>query len=62
MRAKIHCPKCDRILGDTDHQIDGMRINCRVCKNTVDINLKLTYNDGFYSKITRKEENHDKSR
>lgn len=55
MSVKIHCPNCDRILGDTEKSIDGLRFNCRGCKQTVDIKLKLAEHDDFYSKIIRKD-------
>lgn len=42
MIAKITCPECGRILGDTDKSIDA-RINCRGCKKTVDIKIQITH-------------------
>lgn len=40
MIAKITCPSCGRILGDTDKSIDA-RLNCRGCKKTVDIKINI---------------------
>jgi len=45
MSVKIYCPNCGRILGDTDKSIEGLRINCRGCKQTVNINLEILTND-----------------
>lgn len=40
MSIRIICPNCKRILGDTDVSID-CRMNCRGCKKTVDIKMKV---------------------
>lgn len=40
MAIRIICPKCKRILGDTDKSID-CRLNCRGCKSTVDIKIEI---------------------
>lgn len=40
MAIRIICPNCKRILGDTDKTID-CRMNCRGCKKTVDIKMKV---------------------
>lgn len=37
---KIICPNCKRILGDTDKSID-CNMNCRGCKQTVHIKMKV---------------------
>ena len=40
MSVRIICPKCKRILGDTDSSID-CNMNCRGCKSTVHISMKV---------------------
>lgn len=40
MSVRIICPKCKRILGDTDKTID-CRMNCRGCKQTVEVKMKV---------------------
>lgn len=42
MAFKINCPKCGRILGDTSESINA-RLNCRGCKNTVDIKIRVAH-------------------
>lgn len=37
---KIICPKCKRILGETDESMDA-KLNCKGCKNTVDIKIRV---------------------
>lgn len=58
--VKIICPKCGRILGDTDHSLDGLRLNCAGCRQTVAIKLTRTIDDFNYLK--RKESENDKSK
>ena len=58
MTSKIYCPKCGRILGDTDKSLDGLRLNCPGCRKTVDINLIKTNDDFNYLKGVK----NDKSR
>lgn len=41
MAAKIRCPNCGRILGDTHKSLDGLRLNCRGCKKTVTVNVAV---------------------
>lgn len=45
---KILCPKCGRILGDTDKNLDGLRLNCPGCRKTVQISVKKTVDDFNY--------------
>lgn len=52
--VRIICPNCKRILGDTDTSID-CNINCRGCKQTVHIKMKVASFSG-YIKPTNKEE------
>lgn len=37
---RIICPNCKRILGDTDDSLD-CQINCRGCKKTVRVKMKV---------------------
>lgn len=37
---RIICPKCKRILGDTEKSID-CQFNCRGCKQTVHIKMEV---------------------
>lgn len=37
---KIVCPKCGRVLGDTNKSVD-CNINCKNCKKTVRIRIKV---------------------
>lgn len=54
MPVRIICPNCKRILGDTDKSID-CRMNCRGCKKTVDIKMKVaSFSD--YIKQLKKED------
>ena len=54
MSCKILCPNCHRILGDTDRSLD-CNFNCRGCKKTVKIKLKVAnYRD--YIKYNAKKE------
>lgn len=55
MKIKIHCPKCGRVMGDTDRAIDGLKLNCRGCKSTVDIKVKVAPTEYDYLKINNKE-------
>lgn len=41
MSVQIHCPKCGRILGDTDKSLDGVRLNCPRCK-VVDVKIVVS--------------------
>ena len=51
---KIICPNCKRILGDTDRTVD-CNFNCRGCKKTVHIKMKVAnYQD--YIKTNAKKE------
>lgn len=51
---RIICPKCKRILGDTDKSID-CRINCRGCKATVDIKMKVVSFADYINTKPKKE-------
>lgn len=52
---KIYCPECGRILGDTEKSID-CNINCRGCKHTQHIRMKIQNICDFY-KLKREESN-----
>lgn len=58
MIAKITCPECGRILGDTDKSIDA-RINCRGCKKTVDIKIQIAHCADYLN--LKEEKNNDES-
>lgn len=64
MSVKIHCPNCGRILGDTNKSIDGLKLNCRGCKETVTINLRMTdFHDYYLDKLIKERNNkNDKSK
>lgn len=51
--AKIRCPNCGRILGDTETSLD-CNFNCRGCKQTVHIKV-LIANTTDYFKYKGKE-------
>ncbi len=51
---KIICPNCKRILGDTDKTVD-CNFNCRGCKKTVHIKMKVA-NFADYIKPNAKKE------
>lgn len=52
--VKIKCPNCGRILGDTEKPLN-CQLNCRGCKKTVKIRVKIAnFND--YIKIKAKKE------
>lgn len=53
--VRIICPKCKRILGDTDKSID-CRMNCRGCKSTVDIKIKVASFADYINNNTKKED------
>lgn len=59
MRAKIRCPKCGRVLGDTEKSID-CNINCRSCKSVQHIKMTIMSIGDFYN-LKRKDNNNDKS-
>lgn len=39
--ARIYCPNCKRVLGDTDTSLD-CNFNCRGCKKTVHCKITVT--------------------
>lgn len=51
---KIYCPKCKRILGDTEKSIDA-NINCRGCKTTQHIRMTIQSICDFYELTPKKE-------
>lgn len=59
MIAKITCPECGRILGDTDKSLDA-RLNCRGCKKTVDIKIQIVH-CADYLNIKEEDKKDDKS-
>lgn len=50
---KITCPECGRILGDTDSSMDA-HLNCRGCKKTVDIKIKVVHAADYLMKEVEK--------
>lgn len=55
--VRVICPNCKRILGDTDKSID-CNINCRGCKKTVHICMKVaTYADYLKNKAKKEAKN-----
>ena len=55
----ITCPNCGLVLGDTDHSLD-CNINCRGCKQTQHIVMKVQDICDFYQ-LKKKEKDNDKS-
>lgn len=52
---RIICPNCKRILGDTDESLD-CNFNCRGCKKTVHIKMKVAnYKDYIQFNNAKKE-------
>lgn len=45
--AKIRCPKCGRILGDTRKSID-CNLNCRGCKQVVQVKLVMASTTDYF--------------
>ena len=58
MSIAIHCPKCRRIIGDTDSSIKA-NINCKNCGKQ-SINITVVDHGGYVRTTDRKEQN-DKS-
>ena len=55
MAIKIRCPKCGRILGDTNKSV-FCNFNCKNCKKSVKIALKIAnFNDYIKFKPKNKE-------
>lgn len=57
MKVRIHCPKCGRILGDTEKSLDGLWINCPSCREAVKIKITVAEMADYL-----KEEENDKSK
>lgn len=51
--AKIRCPRCKRILGDTMKAIDAS-LNCRWCKKPVDVHIDFAQTTDYF-KLTKGE-------
>lgn len=49
MSVKIKCPKCNRILGDTEKSVDA-NLNCRGCKEAVRINVQIAHSADYLPK------------
>lgn len=52
--VRIICPNCKRILGDTDTSID-CNMNCRGCKSTVHIKMKVVNFNDYLNNKAKKE-------
>lgn len=51
--ARILCPKCQHVLGDTNKSID-CQLNCRWCKKAVSVKLVMAKTTDYF-----KEDNND---
>lgn len=58
MSFKINCPNCGRILGDTNESMDA-RLNCRGCKQTVDIKIRVAHCADYLAKENKEGEKKD---
>lgn len=58
MSFKITCPACGRILGDTNESMDA-RLNCRGCKQTVDIKIRVAHCADYLAKEIKEGEKKD---
>lgn len=47
--TKIYCPKCHRILGDTEKSLN-CNLNCRWCKCAVRVNIKMAKTTDYFRK------------
>lgn len=47
--VRIICPKCKRILGDTDESLD-CQFNCRGCKQTVHVKMRIANYKDYLNK------------
>ncbi len=52
--CRIICPNCKRILGDTEKSID-CNMNCRGCKQTVHIKMKVASFSDYIKTNAKKE-------
>lgn len=52
--CRIICPNCKRILGDTEKSID-CNMNCRGCKQTVHIKMKVASFADYIKNNAKKE-------
>jgi hypothetical protein len=55
---RIICPNCQRILGDTDKSVD-CNFNCRGCKKTVHVCMKVASFADYIKSNKSKEKSHD---
>ena len=54
---QIRCPRCNRILGDTDNSLDCV-INCPKCRKPVNVRMTIVKAADYLPKEI-KEENND---
>lgn len=57
--VRIICPNCKRILGDTDKSVD-CQFNCRGCKKTVRICMKVVNFSDYIKTTPRRRQNDQK--
>lgn len=55
MAVRITCPKCGRILGDTEKSVD-CNLNCSGCRNTVHVRMAVARVADYLSKGGKKNE------
>lgn len=53
--VKIVCPKCGRILGDTNESIKAT-LNCRGCKQAVQVKMKIASFKDYVRNYESKDE------
>lgn len=47
--AKIMCPECRRVLGDTTKSLD-CNLNCRWCKKSVPVKVVMARSTDYFRK------------
>lgn len=52
---KIRCPKCGRVMGDTNESLD-CNLNCRGCRETSHIKMIVVRAADYLKDLTNKEE------
>lgn len=61
-KVAIHCPRCGRVMGDTDHEFDAITINCRGCRKASKVGMRFAKTDELLSKIYKENDNGNKSK
>lgn len=57
--VRINCPKCGRILGDTNHDIDAV-LNCNGCKQRVRVQMKIVRFEDYFDELKQEAKDNDK--